>query len=112
MPLGGFRPFSRPLRHSLEAIGKVTCHIYLAKFLYSKQYKTTIECTKRTSTSTYPREFVHFCSYLYLCIKIIQFRISQIYGGIAEGHPMSKFMWGNSKSLSPEGMDDATMHKR
>ena len=25
---------------------------------------------------------------------------------------MSKFMWGNSKSLSPEGMTDAEMSKR
>ncbi|XP_023349391.1 nardilysin [Eurytemora carolleeae] len=38
--------------------------------------------------------------------------IAQIYGGIAEGHPMSKFMWGNTKSLSPEGMTDAEMSKR
>ena len=46
-----------------------------------------------------------------ILIDIIS-RIAQIYGRIAEGHPMSKFMWGNTKSLSPEGMDDKQMHKR
>jgi len=39
-------------------------------------------------------------------------RIAQIYGGIASGHPMAKFMWGNKKSLAPEGMTDEVMHQR
>jgi len=38
-------------------------------------------------------------------------RMAQIYGGLAAGHPMSKFMWGNKKSLSP-GLSDEEMHKR
>jgi len=39
-------------------------------------------------------------------------RIAQIYGGIADGHPMAKFMWGNTLSLSVDGMDDTKMHQR
>ena len=60
-------------------------------------------------------EFKKVILCLSLCVGIlidIISRIAQIYGRIAEGHPMSKFMWGNTKSLSPEGMDDKQMHKR
>ena len=39
-------------------------------------------------------------------------RAAQIYGQIAGDHPMGKFMWGNTKFLSPEGMSDSEMHRR
>jgi len=40
-------------------------------------------------------------------------RKEQIFGSLAKsGHPMAKFMWGNQKSLTPEGMTDEEMHKR
>jgi len=40
-------------------------------------------------------------------------RILQIFGGLSKpGHPMSKFMWGNLSSLSPEGMSDTEVHDK
>lgn len=40
-------------------------------------------------------------------------RILQIFGGLSkDGHPMSKFMWGNTESLSPKGMTDDEMHSK
>jgi len=36
-----------------------------------------------------------------------------LFGSLAKaGHPMTKFMWGNHKSLTPEGMSDEEVHKR
>ena len=40
-------------------------------------------------------------------------RVAQVFGGLARpGHPMTKFMWGNLASLSPEGMTDEALHAR
>ena len=52
--------------------------------------------------------FIHPCMQI---VHILTFRMAQIYGGISGEHPMGKFMWGNTKSLSP-GFSDAEMHKR
>ncbi|TRY68749.1 hypothetical protein TCAL_02496 [Tigriopus californicus] len=39
-------------------------------------------------------------------------RKQQIFGSLAKpGHPMGKFMWGNTKSLQSSGKDDKAMHK-
>jgi len=46
-----------------------------------------------------------------MCVTSDYNRIAQIYGGIAQGHPMAKFMWGNTKSLTPD-FDDEVMHKK